>query len=494
MHRMKIGLVAATVLAAFTGIFYVGITASLKDANRQAVESRVARAQRIYSDMSQLDGLKLANLAATRAHEKLPSGRSELANALAVFDKTDPAARQQAAYEVCELLNQQLRDEKHKADIVAIFDASGKIVARDLNPNADVGMNLRAEYPAVAQALAGKPVKDMWTWQNRVHQVALAPITKADNSVVGGLLLGWVVSATNAQSRHELLDTDIGFFHAGKVYASSFVSSADRSKEDVSKSQILSSLLFSGEKPAEQALKSGTPTPVNVWEIEGHPFAAVVASMPGNFADKTSGVVVLASLSEGMVDVRSAGMKILLLGLLAILVTLIASAMTARRFIAPLDQIELGVAEVINGNIDYTFRPVGQDFEGLSNSLNVMLARLLGREEPNDEAVEDEDDGGKHVWKAEAMVIEETDGSAPPATVAALAEESEAAYYPRLYAEYLASLNRLGQPSEGLSVLAFIAKLSLTEAGLREKWECQVVRFLLAAQGNQIIFRPVKVA
>jgi hypothetical protein len=137
---------------------------------------------------------------------------------------------------------------------------------------------------------------------------------------------------------------------------------------------------------------------------------------------------------------------------------------------------------------------VGQDFEGLSNSLNVMLARLLGREEPNEEAVEEEDEGGVQKWKAEAMVIEETDGSAPAATVAALAEEGEAAYFPRLFGEYLATLHKLGQPSEGMSVLSFMAKLSLTEAGLREKWECKVVRFLLTVQGDQISFRPVKIS
>ena len=32
------------------------------------------------------------------------------------------------------------------------------------------------------------------------------------------------------------------------------------------------------------------------------------------------------------------------------------------------------------------------------------------------------------------------------------------------------------------------------KAGLREKWECKVVRFLLAVQGNQISFRPVKIS
>ena len=483
MQRMKIGLIAAAVLAGLIALFHVTITDSLKESVRKDVESRVARAQRVYHDISQLSGLKLANLASERARSSA---------VLAVFDKTDPAARQQAAYEVCEAQNQQLKQEGRKADIVAILDASGRLIGRDLNPNADVGLDLRASYPAVGQALQGSAVKDVWTWQNRVHEVAVAPVLKADNSVTGAMVFAWVVSAVTARANRDLLDTEIGFFHAGKVYASRFVSDVDTSKDDVAKSQALNNLLFSGEKLAEGALKA--PTPVTNWGNEGREFAVVAAPVPGNFADKTSGFVVLASLSESMAGVHDAGMKILLLGLLAIIVALVASVMTARRFIAPLDKIELGVAEVINGNIDYTFKPVGQDFEGLSNSLNVMLARLLGREEPNEEAVDEEEDGGTPKWKAEAMIIEDSDGRAPGETVAALGGEAEAAYYPRLYGEYVAVLQKLGQPTEGMSVLAFMAKLSLTEAGLREKWECKVVRFLLGVKGDQISFRPVKIS
>jgi len=485
MHRMKIGLIAAVALAGLTAIFYVSLTSALKDSSAQNVESRVARAQRIYRDISQLNGLKLANLASAQA--RMPA-------VISVFDKTDPAARQSAAYEISEKLNAELRHDDRRPDIVALVDTNGKIVGRNLNPNADVGLDLKAKYPAVAQALKGAAVKDVWTWQDRVHEVAVAPVIKADNSVIGGLVLAWVVSAVTAQANRDLLDTDIGFFHAGKVYASSFVSSVDKSKEDVGKSQALSNRLFAGDKAAETALQKGTPTPVRTFEMDSHLYAAVVAPMPGNFADRTSGFVVLSSLSDDLVDAQAAGVKVLWFGILAIVIAILAAVLTSRRFIAPLDTIELGVAEVINGNIDYTFKPVGQDFEGLSNSLNVMLARLLGREEPSDDAVEEEDEEGKQKWKAEAMVVADTDGSAPAGTVAALAEEHEAAYYPRLYGEYLSTLQKLGQPAEGVSVLAFMAKLSLTEAGLREKWECKVVRFLLTEQGTQISFRPVKIS
>ena len=136
--------------------------------------------------------------------------------------------------------------------------------------------------------------------------------------------------------------------------------------------------------------------------------------------------------------------------MLAILVLLGAVVMTALRFIKPLDKIELGVAEIINGNIDYQFRPVGPDFEGLSNGLNVMLARLLGREEPNEDEPEEEQDETAR-WRSDQMLVEEGAGpSAAPAPEAkALGQESEPIYYARIFNEYVAALRRPGQADQG---------------------------------------------
>jgi hypothetical protein len=486
MYRIRIGLIAAALILVATGLFYVSVTSDLKASATQDVEAKVSRAQWVYQRISRLVSLDLANLAAER-------GRTP--GVVAAYEKTEETALRQAAFEQCESLNATLEKEHRRADILALLDAQGKIIARNLNPNADVGEDLRSKYPAVAQALKGTPTKDIWTWRDGgVHVVALAPISRPDGTIVGAILMAWVVSAKTAQESRDLLGTEIAYFHAGKVHTTSFVSAGDASKEDVAKTQALGNYLFSGSKLAETALGSSTPTPVGHWVLEGRDYAVVAAAMPGNFADKTSGFAILASLSDGMARVQSQGTKVLLLGLLAVLIALGAAAMTARRFIAPLDKIELGVAEIINTNIDYTFRPVGPDFEGLSNSLNVMLARLLGRDEPNEDKVEDEEEEGSKAWKSDLMNIDGSETEAPPATVAALSQESEAAYYPRLFNEYVSVLRAQGQPTQGLSVQSFMAKLSLAEAGLREKWECKSVRFQLAQAGGEILFRPVKIA
>jgi hypothetical protein len=305
--------------------------------------------------------------------------------------------------------------------------------------------------------------------------------------------VGYVPSAKRAQQLRDILGAEIAFFRDGKVYTSSFVSegTGDDAKEDTSKVPALTSILFSGPELAKDPLAKRTSTPVTHQSIDGNDYAMVAAPLPGNFADQSSGVLLLASVTDAANHARADGAPVVALGLLAIVVAVMAAGMTARRFMRPLDQIELGVGEVINGNIDYTFKPVGPDFEGLSNSLNVMLARLLGRDEPNEDAVEEEETEVEK-WKAESMVIDEGDG-APSSAGQTMAQEGEASYYPRLYNEYLAALRAAGKTTEGVSVQQFMAKLRLTEAGLKQKWTCKMVRFQMVTQGDQIVFRAVRI-
>jgi hypothetical protein len=42
-------------------------------------------------------------------------------------------------------------------------------------------------------------------------------------------------------------------------------------------------------------------------------------------------------------------------------------------------------------------------------------------------------------------------------------------------------------------VQQFMAKLRLAEAGLKQKWTCKMVRFQMLTQGDQIVFRAVRI-
>src|SRR5690606_13298127 len=111
--------------------------------------------------------------------------------------------------------------------------------------------------------------------------------------------------------------------------------------------------------------------------------------------------------------------------------------------------------DVINGNHERTFRPSGSDLDGLANSLNVMLARLLGRPEPGDE--EYDDDG--NVIRPQALVIDGQALSEKDVEAVALAQEPELAYLRRLFDEYTQAREVSGEGADGLNYDTFVAKL-----------------------------------
>jgi hypothetical protein len=489
MHRMKIGLVAAAVLFALTVGAYILVTDPLKEAATRDVEDQVGRAQRLHSELSRLEALDFTNLVSTL------SRRTGLS---AVFDRGDETARRQAAFEECEAINAKLAGQR-KADIVLIADAQGKVIARDLNVNAMFGEDVRQQFPAVEAAMKGTAAGGVASLSNRMTEIAAAPLSKADGKLLGVLMIGYAVTSRDAQSRRDQLGADVGYFFQGQVQTSSLVEgNGPDAKEDGNKTHALNATLFpqQGAKPGVEALDKGAATGAFRVSLDGQDFLAIAA--PLHAKERSAGFVVLQSLARAEAMAGDGGSKIFIFGLLAIVVALGVAVMIANRFIKPLDMIELGVAEIINGNIDYTFKPVGPDFEGLSNSLNVMLARLLGREEPNEDAVDEEENEGQR-WQSDQMVVEEISASGvtgqastDPAVVA-LASENEGSYYPRLFNEYLSALKSAGKPTKGLSVQMFTAKLRLTEGGLKQKWKCKQVRFRVSQNGGEVTLRPVPV-
>jgi hypothetical protein len=490
MHRMKIGLVAAAVLLALTVSEHLLVTGPLKEAATREVEDQVSRAQRLHSELSRLEALDFTNLVATL------SRRAGLA---AVFDRSEETARRQAAFEECEAINGKLAAQR-KADIVAIVDAQGKVIARDLNVNAMFGEDVRKQFPAIEAAMKGAAAQSVASLSNRMTEVAAAPVSKPDGKLLGVLVIGYAVTARDAQARRDQLGADVGYFYDGKVQTSSFTEgTGPDAKEDGNKTHALYTALYTqagGPAPGKEALEKSTPTEPFRVSLDGQDYLGIAA--PLHAKDKASGFVVLQSLSRAETMASEAGGKMFVFGLLAILVALGVAVMTANRFIKPLDKIELGVAEIINGNIDYTFKPVGPDFEGLSNSLNVMLARLLGREEPNEDAVDEEENEAQR-WASDHMVVEDLPAGALASSpsndpaVMSLAAENEGAYIPRLFNEYTAALKAAGKPTKGLSVQMFTAKLRLMEGGLKQKWKCKQVRFRVQSSGGEVTLRPVPV-
>jgi hypothetical protein len=504
MFRLKIALAAAAVLLIVTlGVFFT-VTERVKRANDENVKAALARASTMFTYVSRAeasDFIKLVEDLVTRTRE---GGILNAFDPAIADDPGLPAAererrtqeRRKRAFIAVQVRNAELAAASRKADLLLVIDGAGKVICRDVDQNELFGDDVKAKFPAVAQALAGTAAKDIWNWQGRMMRVAVAPVRR-EGKVVGAFAAGFIMTAAEAQQKkREILGLDIAFYYGGKIQASSFA--GPDGKEDPNKVNALAAQVFEKGTFAQQAIDQHKATDIFPVTFGSERAVAIAAPMTGNANDKKAGVILVASLDRQQ---PSAGGMILALGIIAILVSFFSVTLTARNFINPLDVLEKGVAEVINGNLEYTFPPLPGDFEGMANSLNVMVCRLTGRPEPSEEG-EDEDtpQGAAARWRGDPLFVEELGQaevaqaqSGTDAALAKLVEEPELVYLQRTFREYLAARQQLGQATDDLTLDGFTGKLRQNEASLRDKYKCKAVRFRVVVKGGQVTLKPVPI-
>ncbi|HMG56826.1 MAG TPA: MXAN_5187 C-terminal domain-containing protein [Kofleriaceae bacterium] len=506
MSRTVIAAVVAAVIAVLTGIAFFVTSTSFEDRARRDADAKLARAYQVVQQLNQLEGIDVSNKAERLAAER------EFVSAI----KTDSPTERQGQARIG--FQRFTADEKQGAvrpDIIALLDASNRVLAMNGMQTVTAGQwktdKGESIIPAVNEVLGKKMIiSDIWNYGGKgIMKVGVAPVIDPDAPVsaqdpdgqviIGAIVVAYAQTAKEAQQDRNLLGTEIAYYDNRNVVATSFTTGAP-GEEATTRARQLTELLRSGglsEGGAKQRVSIG-----------GVDYLAAAVKMPRSSTRKlppectkddrgpcypamTAGAVVLAPIADPGNAAGTVKLFIGLLGAGALAIALLGLYLVHRRLIAQVDQIELGVTDIINGNVDRTFRPVGLEFDGLANGLNVMLARLLGRPEPGEEEVDDE---GNPILQGR-VEFEDGDGSASAAAdpdLAALAQESEPDYYKRVYTEYLAARRATGNPDE-VSFENFIAKLKVNEGKLRAQYQCRAVRFRLVVNDGKVTLKPVPI-
>jgi type II secretory pathway pseudopilin PulG len=471
MSRTVIAAVVAAVIAVLTAIALFVTSTSFDERIKKDADSRLARAYQVVQQLNQLEGIDVSNKAERLAAEK---------HFVAAIKTDSLTERQRQARLGFQKFNADDKQGDVRPDIIAVVDATGNVLAMNEVPTV-VAKQWKTEkgdsiIPALNVVLGKKVIiSDIWNYGDKgMMKVGVAPVIDPDAPISnkdpeGVVIIGAVVIAY-AQT------------------ATSFTRPSG--EEDTAKQRLLTELL-----KGKQITESGAKQKVS---IDGVDYLAAAVQMPristrqlpGDYPPVTSGAVVLAAMSNTGNTARTVKLFILLLGGGAIAIALLGLYLSQRRLLAQVDQIELGVTDIINGNVDRTFRPVGLELDGLANGLNVMLARLLGRPEPGEEEF---DEDGNPILQGR-VEFEEGDGAAPPTDpdLAALAQESEPDYYKRVYTEYLAARKASGNPDE-VSFENFIAKLKVNEGKLKAQYQCRAVRFRVVMKDGKITLKPVPI-
>jgi hypothetical protein len=482
MSRTIIGGLVAILIAALTAVVYIIVTSSLPGVARRQAREQVARVPG--------QAVRNASLEALDLSKKVEQFAAEDAGLRAALTAIDAATRGREADLAFARYRERL--SRQQGLVVApsrlmLVNAAGDVVAREGVNNPVAGefkQDGKLTVPAIALAVGKRAVlAEVWTSQGALYEVAIASVVDVPDAAGASKLLGAVIvfhSLDNEAAARQgaTLGTAAAYADGNQVYATSF----GRGKGDARALAAVLPKLADG--PAKVTIDGARHWAVAV------PLPRIASiDLPTDYPPPSARLVVLVPESRSVPEHGKAGMLVLLLGGLTLVIALAGMFLTGKRILDQVDQLEVGVAEIINGNTERTFRPVGAELDGLANGLNVMLARLLGRPEPSDDDFDEDDDGAPApVEIGEASRAH----SAAESELAALAREPEAAYYQRVFEEYKAAREEIGSP-DPVSLESFTGKLRVNEGKLKAQHQCRMVRFKVLVADGKVTLKPVPI-
>lgn len=288
----------------------------------------------------------------------------------------------QRAHRECQAFREILGMEQgggRTPEIVAITDSNGLVVSRDVDPNAEpVGVNLGDTFSSVGRALEGNAVRDIWSWNNFLLDVAIAPI-QSRGVVVGALLVGYDISNGVAQADRDMFRLEVAYMmqqdDTWNLHSASVASGVART--------TLREQIGSQQEAINTSMTSREAVFIDM-ELDGDPYIALAGVLSSSDASIPAGYLLMASVK----DLRAPASQSILIFFFALggaLLVIVVGFLLGSHFLAPVEQIEEGILRVINGDLEHRFEVRSSEFGGLAYRVNQLVAELTGEEEVEEE-------------------------------------------------------------------------------------------------------------
>ena len=487
---MRLKIVAGNLVAVLlVGLVSYGVVRSQIGSTLQArLHERIAKDGALFGRSWRLSDVEFLGYVQQQAAER---------EVRTVFHAVGEASRRQRAFEVAEAIADWFRDPARgrggtAPEFVAITDETGTVIARNKDINRMVGDRLADWLPRMNDVLSkGVPATDVRqhpTEQKKLLQVAMAPVRNEDGAIVGSVVVAYDLSNALAKREADLLDRHVAFVSREGVFGSSLPGElAGKLREQ---------LLSKGKQALEAALANGRSTRWDTTLGDQH-FVAVVAPL-GAGTTTPSGYVVMANETEEMA-VLSSTTTILALTLIGVIGVLVYGFLIGSAFLKPLEEIEEGVLQILNGRTDLRIDVKSAEFGGLAYRINQLVNMFTG--------VEEEDEEGR-ISRPVVPAVQAPAAPAPsstpaaggaasagpiddPAIAAQLAAEPEDAYYERVYNEYVAAKRAVGEDVSQITKDRFVQRLQGNARVLCKKHGCREVRFRVVRDGQVVSLQPV---
>jgi hypothetical protein len=461
---------------------YLVVRTQLQTGLSRVLDERIDEDAELFARSWRADGARLVEGVSDRASSS---------QARSVFAASGEQKRRGRAFSAAQAVSRWFQDpargRRGRPHIVAVIDETGRVIARDTDPNRMVGQSLLREVPVVRKVLkSGAARYGVWLDQDKLVQVGIAAVRNDDGGVVGALLVGYDLSNGLAQRDAKLIGHDLLFITSDKIYSTS----TSVSVRDALQQALYSAPLDKGTNAALQ----GKPTMPWKTTLRGEDYVGVTAALP-YVTGVEAGYVILAHHGKST-ELAGVATMILWLTLLGLIGVAIYGFIVANNIMEPIEQMEDDILAVINGRGDVRLEVETVELGGLSYRVNQLINLFMG--------VAEEDEEGRAVtssgrWEAVSTNSKELpptssvstpiQGDDPEADV--LAAQPESQYYAQLFRDYIAAKQSVGEDVSNIPEDRFIQRIRGNADHLLNKHGARMVRFKVETIGGQVNLKPV---
>ena len=428
----------------------------------------------------QLDGLKVERWLAVKAAD--PSASDAL-------NKADPKAAGAAATALCDSVAAAAKTapefDGRLPSLVLLTNDKGITQGRngsELRRGEDLGATYPLYKAAIQKGASGSDV-----WSNKVDQVlaSYAPVKNDKGQIIGALIvgiqlndeLGRVADATTGRPLVLVAaDKDgVEILARSAASTSALDDAVTKSATDHGAMEAVRTVLDKGHVDAAQA----ADMIVGAAPLEGlgdGKSKAMVASQPGVLIENAG------ALATPLLGITALGIVLVVIG----------GWLLGSYISSPIARLEEGLLAIINGQTDKRFQLEHAELGGLAFRIDQLLNQLLGVEEDTT----DEEGRISRAPSAAAMEAAMGASSTPDldvAAVASLAAEPAAQYYARIFREYIAAKQALGQQTNHISEQQFQQRIQSMEQETAER-QGKPVRYKVQTSGNDVVLLAVPLA
>lgn len=498
--KLIAGNVAALFIASLIALFW--IRSSLTQQLSSDVEPQVARSVALFEAVRTAQGDRYRAMITPYAATDEARG---------VYTGTTDTAQGDAAFAMAQRLAATIGESypparPRPADLVAVTNNQGRVLARNINRRAENGRDLRADFEAVGTALqSGQVQRDYVRYDGQKwFDVVFAPI-RGDAGVLGLLVVGYELSDSVSTEDSARMGLEVGYLVRENdrfaVQSLSFGTQAEKN--------ALLTWANNGSTDLATVFNSERNSGIREIVINDHTWKIAARSVPGLHRPTRQGAVrpgfvVLRDMTAAQAPATGLVLPILYLSIFALLLMVVYNVFVANYLLQPIETIEEGLLRVISGEQNHRIELQHAELGGVVYRVNQLLQQLSGEEEESDDQgrVSRPPPRAAAPVAAVAPTIDEaaltgfsTTNPADAQLAQQLASVPESEYYEQLRKEYVAARQKVGQPaSDGLSHEQYVEIVRGNEAQLAQKYGLTLVRFTVAVQGNQIVYRPVPIS